>query len=494
MRKTASALLMSAISLLLCCAMLVGTTFAWFSDSAGSGVNKIVAGNLDIALEMKEGENWVSAEGKTLQFVKADGAPETEAVLWEPGCTYNLQQVRVVNNGTLALKYTVAVSGISGADKLNSAIEWTVTVAGETFAAGTVFHLAAGAAAELSVSGHMKETAGNEYRNLEIRNAAITVAAAQDTVEADSFNNQYDKDAGGTNTTDLPYLTFSSESEFKLGIYGEDGWPSPRCGWTTIDGSKLEYSTDAQSWTEWKWDETKSISSGEAEGGSGYVLYLRGKMPDGTMSGILYGGRFPSMLETNFSLLNENGTSLITADEGTGKVPESKWVYCTGNIMTLLDYENPNGVTMGENAFSNLFFNCFALRTAPTLPATELAPLCYNAMFNNCISLERAPALPATTLANSCYLCMFFGCTSLETAPALPSDTLKASCYQNMFCDCKNLNVAACDKGEGEFVTIPSSEIPSNAVFEMFKGTANASGIGTDGTPAAGTSYKIATP
>ncbi|MCI5615434.1 MAG: CalY family protein, partial [Clostridia bacterium] len=62
-----SALGMSVLSIALCAAMLIGTTFAWFTDTATTSVNKIQSGTLDIALEMKDNEGkWVSAEGKTL--------------------------------------------------------------------------------------------------------------------------------------------------------------------------------------------------------------------------------------------------------------------------------------------------------------------------------------------------------------------------------------------------------------------------------------------
>ena len=84
-KSTKRALLGSIMAMVLCLAMLVGATFAWFTDTASTGVNKIQAGKLDVALEMKEGDSWVSAEGKTLDFVKAADA-KGEAILWEPGC------------------------------------------------------------------------------------------------------------------------------------------------------------------------------------------------------------------------------------------------------------------------------------------------------------------------------------------------------------------------------------------------------------------------
>lgn len=86
-KTTRRSLLSSVFALVLCVAMLVGATFSWFTDTATTGVNKIVSGKLDVALEMKNSEDkWVNAEGKTLDFVKAEGA-ENEKILWEPGCT-----------------------------------------------------------------------------------------------------------------------------------------------------------------------------------------------------------------------------------------------------------------------------------------------------------------------------------------------------------------------------------------------------------------------
>ena len=170
-------------------AMLVGATFAWFTDTASTGVNKIQAGNLDVQLV---DENGNSLEGKTLEFKKAANAAEGEAVLWEPGCTYELPAVYVKNNGKLALKYKVTITGINGSAKLNDVIDWTINDADLS----ADHSLAAGATSEaLTIKGHMKESAGNEYMNESIDGIAITVAATQDTVENDSFGNTYDKDA-----------------------------------------------------------------------------------------------------------------------------------------------------------------------------------------------------------------------------------------------------------------------------------------------------------
>ena len=190
-KSTKRALLSSAFAILICVAMLIGTTFAWFTDTASTAVNKIQAGTLDVALEMKNSEgNWVSAEGETLNFVKAPGA-EAEKILWEPGCTYELPKLRVKNNGNLALKYKVLITGIKGDAKLNEAIEWTI---GDV-ASGEEQHLLAGANNEFIIKGHMKEDAGNEYQGLSIDGISITVYATQDTVEHDSKVDTYDDGA-----------------------------------------------------------------------------------------------------------------------------------------------------------------------------------------------------------------------------------------------------------------------------------------------------------
>ena len=186
--STKRALVLSLLSMLLCVSMLIGSTYAWFTDTATTAVNKIQAGTLDVALEMStdNGATWKNAEGKTLNFMTADNRAE---ILWEPGCTYALPLLRVVNKGNLSLKYEIVITGIDGDAELNKAIEWTIP-------AEKTGNLAAGATSDaIAISGHMKETAGNEYQGKSIDGIAITVYATQYTGESDSNGNDYDKDA-----------------------------------------------------------------------------------------------------------------------------------------------------------------------------------------------------------------------------------------------------------------------------------------------------------
>ena len=213
-KATKRALLTSVMALVMCVVMLVGTTFAWFTDTASTAVNKIQAGNLDVALEMYDTvqSKWVSAEGKTLQFKKAADAPADEKVLWEPGCTYELPELRIVNKGNLALKYKISISGAKDATpendkndlKLLDVIDWTYSVIGAGGATvdelGTERHLAAKTIDTdvydtLTIKGQMQKSAGNDYQGMAIEGIAITVVATQDTVESDSFGKDYDENA-----------------------------------------------------------------------------------------------------------------------------------------------------------------------------------------------------------------------------------------------------------------------------------------------------------
>ncbi len=190
-KHTKRALLASSLSVLLCLTMLIGSTFAWFTDTASTAVNTIQAGSLDVALEMKNAEGeWVTAEGQTLSFKKAAGGVN-QSVLWEPGATYELPTLRIRNNGSLALKYKIVISGLTGDAKLLEVIDFTY---GDLDVNAEGYLLAGENTDPITIKGHMQESAGNEYQGLSIEDISITVYATQHTYEHDSFGNEYDKD------------------------------------------------------------------------------------------------------------------------------------------------------------------------------------------------------------------------------------------------------------------------------------------------------------
>lgn len=180
-------LLVSAIALTLTAALLIGSTFAWFTSTASTGVSKVEAGKLKVTL--LNGNKELSSTD-VLTWQKAKG--QTGTALWEPGCTYNLEPITIKNTGSLALKYKIVITGIKGDADLNKVIDWTVN----DTALDADHPLAVGASNELTISGHMQENADDNYQGKTIDGISITVVATQDTVEYDSNDNQYDKDAG----------------------------------------------------------------------------------------------------------------------------------------------------------------------------------------------------------------------------------------------------------------------------------------------------------
>ena len=209
------------MALVMCVVMLVGTTFAWFTDTASTGVNKIVAGNLDVDIVDENGD---SLDGGTLSFVNKENQSN---ILWEPGATFFTQGFKIVNKGNLALKYKVVVSGTTGDAKLLKAITFDVVTektkeATEALAEEGNLLLNGASAPEAEnvyyyLRGHMKEEAGNEYKNLTLDGISITVYATQYTHEHDSFDNTYDADAG----KDTAYYTlaeFNALTEIPAGI------------------------------------------------------------------------------------------------------------------------------------------------------------------------------------------------------------------------------------------------------------------------------------
>ncbi len=209
-KATKRALLTSVMALAMCVVMLVGTTFAWFTDTASTGVNKIVSGNLKVDIIGADSDSHI----EKLNFTKAAGA-EGEALLWEPGCRYLTQGFRIANKGNLALKWkaeinkdnivdgkvegsTIAKDGKSLLDVIDFYVVTKTADGAETEVAIKDFigNLAKGEKSGVYyIKGVMQTTAGNDYQDLTLDGITITVYATQDTVENDSFGKTYDKDA-----------------------------------------------------------------------------------------------------------------------------------------------------------------------------------------------------------------------------------------------------------------------------------------------------------
>lgn len=231
-RATKRALLTSITALVMCVVMLAGTTFAWFTDTASTNVNKIQAGKLDVKLEMattwdadgKPG-GWTDAEGQTLNWVKATTG-SGQATLWEPGAEYKLPELKIVNNGNLNLKYKVVITGASGDVDLLNVIDFSASITGTNNAVFSDVNvrdnnpvvydliLTPNKTDVISLSGKMQTSANNTYMSKTISGISITVYAAQATGEYDSTSDQYDKDAAYP--TVAPVLNLNTKQSVTL--------------------------------------------------------------------------------------------------------------------------------------------------------------------------------------------------------------------------------------------------------------------------------------
>ena len=206
-QSTKRAFCSSVAAVVICVAMLIGTTFAWFTSTASTGVNKIESGTLKVDIVDAAGE---SIQNKTMSFVNKN---ESANILWEPGATFHTPVFKIKSLGNLALKYKLILNGVTGTNKLLEVLKFSVVKpTGEAIDLNSFEgHLTKETplSEEFYIQGTMDPAAGNEYQGLELNGLGITVVATQDTVETDSNNNQYDKAAaykgtqsftGGTHT------------------------------------------------------------------------------------------------------------------------------------------------------------------------------------------------------------------------------------------------------------------------------------------------------
>ena len=277
----------------------------------------------------------------------------------------------------------------------------------------------------LHAKGIPATTAGNSYT------INLTVGRNVANITGITINEWTSGATIGSAEADLvPYVTFSAENDqtftmdFKPDNYAEGVF-------SLGEDEYFEYSVGGGKWTRF----TSTVSD-VAFGGANGNLRLRGKSSKGTAT---------------------KPKCYSTIKFTTSNSP----VQCTGDIRTLIDYENYATASTENARFINLFKNNTQLTSAPELPATTLADHCYEGMFRVCTSLATAPVLPATTLAASCYFSMFVGCSALTTAHELPAKTLTEHCYDAMFFECTSLTTAP---------ELPATTLATRCYDGMFRG------------------------
>ena len=212
-KKTKRELTASVISIVLCVVMLVGLTFAWFTDSVTNKGNIIKSGNLDVAFEWANGTEAL----ETAVWKDASGDAIFNYDKWEPGYT-EARHVRISNKGNLALKYEVKIEPNGEVSKLAEVIDVYYIEGGQQLANRTDLtnakkigtlkelldnpyvakgHILAGGNADVAtIALKMQESADNEYQNLSIgSDFSVKLVATQYTSENDSFGNDYDESA-----------------------------------------------------------------------------------------------------------------------------------------------------------------------------------------------------------------------------------------------------------------------------------------------------------
>ena len=272
---TKRALLTSVLALVLSLAMLAGSTFAWFTDTASTGVNRIVSGNLDVGLKYwgvgEDGQKtWLTAENSKDLF--------DENALWEPGYT-QIVYLKVENNGNLALTYAMQITpvhetvgvNVDGEEfKLSDYIKfgWTTftvdgdgapvaldreaaqTGVGDGAQLGTTLHrqaaepMEAGAEELVALVAWMPENVGNEANYSTVQptiELSLKVLATQAAVESDSFNNTYDEDAATDEGLDSkPEYNYSYTEEEGVTLITDENGKVVKAVVSGVDGKVPE--------------------------------------------------------------------------------------------------------------------------------------------------------------------------------------------------------------------------------------------------------------
>ena len=203
------------MALLLCFLMLLGTTYAWFTDSVTSAGNIIKSGTLDVEMHWAEGTKDPTAEDTAWTDASTGAIFNNDK--WEPGYV-EVRHIKINNVGTLALKYQLHIFANGDVSDLADVIDVyfvdpAVQVADRTALdgiepVGTLTEVLAGmpdnASGDLqaeevdtiTLALKMRENAGNEYQNKEIgSDFVIQLLATQLTAETDGFDDQYDANA-----------------------------------------------------------------------------------------------------------------------------------------------------------------------------------------------------------------------------------------------------------------------------------------------------------
>ena len=361
-KSTKRALIFSTLAILMCAAMLIGTTFAWFTDTASTAVNKIQAGNLDVKLMYStDMVTWKEATDQTKLF--------EDSALWEPGYT-QVVYLKVVNAGNLALKYEAGFSknytsnrgknvngdwyrvdnylkiGIAETETKfeNREAVWSAIAATEKTLAKDVMltdgwiTLKAGESSKpFAMAIYMPTSVGNEANASRLRPSSVSglgieVRATQATVESDSFGTDYDANAA----TVLKRVEYTDGEHTVTGNIQANGTSGAIHGTgtakITVDATTV-YGTYVSDYA--------------------MAVYASGRS-EITIKGGEFANQAPA--GSNLSLIYADGSAKITIEGGTFKCVSPAWTLnCNDSDPATITVKggsfykfDPSNVTVGE--------------------------------------------------------------------------------------------------------------------------------------------------
>ena len=377
MKNNKKSLITSILSMLLCIAMLIGTTYAWFTDTVQSGSNIIKSGNLDIGMYWsKNNVDWNNVEGDT-------ATPIFNYDKWEPGYT-EVRYIKITNEGSLAFSYEMLLSPNGTVEKLAEVIDvyYDVVTANASFVAPTAENklgslvkmgslseiidnngelgngvlLPADATSSEYLSGeivicfsfHMQESAGNDYQGLSIGTTFdINLFANQFDYESDSFDNSYDDesnwadnpvadnavqvdldlDSNNTTLTDKPFS--SDDGTFKGTIFEGTKLVA---GATSVTASLTYIDTD---------NSEANVEMAADESGASYNIHVEGLAADNTVPVEIF---MAEALPTGLNASNirfyhvENGVTVAMTPAVDANHSHNTFSYdsATGNVILYL--------------------------------------------------------------------------------------------------------------------------------------------------------------
>lgn len=397
-KMTKRALMTSVLAIVMCLVMLIGSTFAWFTDTASTGVNKIQSGTLDIDVEysktMAEG-SWQTVQDATNLFTDKDGS----SMLWEPGVA-SIVYLRITNKGNLAVKYTVQMTvanektGMNvngGTLKLSDYIKYgyktdvatayadrdaaiaDVSTSAVALQSGDLVNdvmTEANATKVIALVVYMPTTVGNDanYRGEDIPSIdlGITVNATQYTYESDSFNDQYDNNA---QYSDVEYIGANDQDSLKDALGKSNDPEAEKPAYIGVSAGEYTVANDT------------TIGEGTTLAGAGAdKTVLKTEEKNYTVSGDNVTIKDITVDGTEVSSVDNNGVIQVT---GSNAVLDNVKLVGGGQNTyghtIRVDMEAGSVTTIKNSTISGAFrcIQSYALNGTLLIENTTLAPQCY---------------------------------------------------------------------------------------------------------------------